>query len=89
MFPLSDFPSTNPLALLVDYKSPSVFAMLGIELDFSPLLEQSWHPSIEIALNKAFLAIFTSVRISFSLTIVLLEDKLKHIKDFKSLFEQK
>lgn len=39
--PLSNFPSTEPLALLTGYKSPDAFAILGVEPHLYPLLRQT------------------------------------------------
>lgn len=35
--PLSNFPSTEPLALLMGYKSPDAFAILGVEPHLYPV----------------------------------------------------
>ena len=38
MLPLSNFPFTEPLILLIGYKSPAFFAVFGVEHILSPLL---------------------------------------------------
>lgn len=39
---LSTFPSSDPLILLFDCKSPLVFVAFGVENDLAPQLQQSW-----------------------------------------------
>lgn len=38
MYPLSSFPSTDPLTLLLSYKTPAVFALFEVKPDLSLLL---------------------------------------------------
>ena len=55
MSPLGNFPSTDPLSLLVGYKSPAV------EPDLSPTVKV-FTPSPTV-LKKVFLTILTSIAI--------------------------
>ena len=54
---LSNFPSTDPLTQLIDYKSPAVFATFEAEFHLLTLIAK--------LLEKIFLTILTSIRIIF------------------------
>lgn len=55
MSPINNFPSTEPLTLLVGYKFPTIFVVFGVEPDLpltsSTPLQQSWIKS-SLPFNK-------------------------------------